>query len=121
MAREWKEKGVYYVINGRTKQEMPLYYQLYEDTVLNAERFSVKNALAKSNLPLLILHGDSDETLPLGMAKMLREWSKNSEFHIIAGANHAFGGSHPYPSTELPEKFLQVAEITESFMKKHLR
>ena len=28
---EWKDSGVQYYLNGRTKQQMPLYYQLYED------------------------------------------------------------------------------------------
>ena len=29
--QQWKETGVEYYTNSRTKQEMPLYYQLYED------------------------------------------------------------------------------------------
>ena len=28
----WKEKGVAYVYNGRTKQNMPINYQFYEDS-----------------------------------------------------------------------------------------
>ena len=33
--KEWKEKGVKYVQNGRTKQQMPHFYQFYEDFKAN--------------------------------------------------------------------------------------
>ncbi len=41
---KWKEAGVYYVMNGRTKQEMPHYYQFYEDFENNFHRFDVERA-----------------------------------------------------------------------------
>ena len=33
----WKEKGVAYVFNSRTNQNMPMYYQFYEDCIKNSK------------------------------------------------------------------------------------
>ncbi|HHS95272.1 MAG TPA: hypothetical protein ENJ45_01690, partial [Phaeodactylibacter sp.] len=43
--REWKEKGVQYIYNGRTKQMMPLYYQLYENFEQHKEAYDISSAL----------------------------------------------------------------------------
>ncbi|WP_435048805.1 alpha/beta hydrolase family protein [Formosa sp. S-31] len=40
----WKTNGVTYVINGRTKQKMPHYYQFYEDFIENQERLNIERA-----------------------------------------------------------------------------
>ncbi|MDP5094060.1 MAG: alpha/beta hydrolase, partial [Polaribacter sp.] len=41
---EWKKEGVKYVLNGRTKQEMPHFYQFYEDFIRNKERLNIQKA-----------------------------------------------------------------------------
>ena len=35
--QEWKKDGVYYIVNGRTKQNMPHFYQFYEDFKKNED------------------------------------------------------------------------------------
>ena len=42
----WKEKGVAYVFNSRTNQNMPMYYQFYEDCIKN--KFSLAKDFAIS-------------------------------------------------------------------------
>ncbi|WP_338056304.1 alpha/beta hydrolase family protein [Tenacibaculum bernardetii] len=42
--KEWKESGVKYVVNGRTKQQMPHYYQFYTDFKDNEKRLNIKSA-----------------------------------------------------------------------------
>ena len=44
---QWKNDGVKYVLNGRTKQQMPHLYQFYEDFKLNQERLNIKNSAKK--------------------------------------------------------------------------
>ena len=39
---DWQEKDVKYVLNGRTKQQMPHLYQFYEDFQLNQVRLNIK-------------------------------------------------------------------------------
>ena len=41
---EWKKEGVKYVVNGRTKQNMPHFYQFYEDFKQNEARLNIQKA-----------------------------------------------------------------------------
>ena len=40
----WKEKGVIYVYNGRTKQNMPMYLQFYEDCIKYRDKLDIRKA-----------------------------------------------------------------------------
>ncbi len=108
----WKEKGVYYILNGRTKQQMPLYYQLHEDILANGERFDVHSAAKAMNKPWLIIHGTDDSAVRPSAAERLKALNPKARLEIIAGANHVFGGKHPYLSDELPHHTRQF--ITQS-------
>lgn len=55
--QEWKTKGVQYYTNGRTGQQMPLYYQLVEDYLQNKEKLDIKKAIQSLTIPILICHG----------------------------------------------------------------
>jgi dienelactone hydrolase len=48
---EWKESGVQYYTNSRTQQQMPMYYQLYEDYIQNQERLDIKKAIKGLTIP----------------------------------------------------------------------
>ena len=61
--KRWKESGVEYYTNSRTKQQMPLYYQLYEDYQNNSERLNIIKAVQRLYIPLLICHGIKDEAV----------------------------------------------------------
>lgn len=99
----WKKAGVYYVENARTQQQMPIYYQIYEDYIQNAERFSIQKTLEKLHKPYLILHGTADPAVPDKAAAYLAKYALQGQLHLIQNANHVFGGSHPFEGTELPE------------------
>jgi acetyl esterase/lipase len=115
---EWKKEGVYYIMNGRTKQNMPLYYQLFEDYQNNATRLSVQNTLKDLDKPYLILHGNADPAVPLDSANYLAKYAVQAELHIIDGANHVFGGQHPFVAEELPLHTKELIQECLSFMKK---
>ena len=44
----WKEKGVAFVYNGRTKQNMPLYIQFYNDCERNKDKLNIQNLIRVS-------------------------------------------------------------------------
>lgn len=115
--KEWEEKGVYYVLNARTGQQMPLYFQLYEDFKANEQSFDVQAAAESLEKPMLIVHGSADTGVPPEAARELHGWNKNSILHLIDGAGHVFGGSHPFLSGSLPPHSLELAEVTISFLK----
>jgi len=116
--KEWKKEGVYYILNGRTKQNMPLYYQLFEDYQNNATRLSVKNTLDGFEKPYLILHGNADPAVPIDSAKYLAKYAPHATLHILDGANHVFGGQHPFLASNLPLHTKELIRECLSFLEK---
>lgn len=112
----WKKEGVAYIENTRTKQQMPHDYQFYEDFVTNEARLTISRAAKALRIPHLIVHGTADETVTFIEAEKLQEWSKQSELIAIAGANHTFGGMHPWESNQLPKDLKMVTEEIIGFM-----
>ena len=114
---EWQKKGVQYIANARTGQQMPLYYQLYEDTITNRERLNISAAAEKIQEQLLIIHGAEDETLPVAGSKALKANASAITLKIIDGTNHVFGGSHPFDGTTLPPASEELFQETLAFLK----
>lgn len=112
----WKKTGVIYVENSRTKQQMPLYYQLAEDVLKNADRLSVENASKALNKPHLIIHGTKDPTVNLEEAKKVHQWSKLSKLVIIQNADHVFNVNHPWNESHLPKQFQLVLDKSLEFV-----
>ncbi|ROH97605.1 alpha/beta hydrolase family protein [Chryseobacterium daecheongense] len=100
--QKWKERGVFYVLNGRTKQEMPHYYQFYEDFEQNALRFDVERAAEMAMAHFLIIHGTHDESVSVKSAHHLHILNPNSELFLIENANHTFGAKEPWEEKHLP-------------------
>jgi len=112
----WKKEGVIYVENSRTNQQMPMYYQIAEDTLNNIERFSIEKAANQLSTPHLIVHGTDDKTVPVEEAKLIDTWNKSAKLHIIDDANHSFGAVHPHTGEELPADVQQVLDKTIKFL-----
>lgn len=114
--REWQTQGVLYVDNTRTGQRLPLYFQLVEDYQQHQDRLDIgHNVAQRLRQPLLIIHGDQDETVPLAAAQQLHALRPEAELHVLPGALHSFGGAHPWPHAELPADARRVAELTAAF------
>lgn len=114
---QWKKDGVKYVLNGRTKQQMPHYYQFYEDFIKNEERLTIKRAIENLKIPLLIIHGDNDGSVSLREAKNIHKWNPKSTLEIIPGANHVFGTKHPWENDSLSEDLRKVTEKCIAFVR----
>lgn len=114
---EWKKEGVRYIYNGRTGQEMPLLYQLVEDFYRNRSRLDIPAAVKSLKQPLLIIHGSADETLPLSEAREFKIWNQDATLMIMEGANHTFGGYHPYDQKKLPPHTQTAVEKIDSYLK----
>lgn len=93
---EWRQKGVQYIENKRTNQQMPIYVQLYDDVLNNPHRLSIPSAVKQMKQPLLAFHGTEDETLPVKMAHQIKEWKSDTQMMILENENHVFGASHPW-------------------------
>lgn len=109
--------GVY---NGRTKQQMYLNYEYYEDVLQNSERLDVERAVRSLTIPTLIAHGTADESISPQSAETLLQWKPNAQLHWVEDANHTFGGKEPWETDTLPAFTLALAENTLAFLKQHL-
>jgi alpha-beta hydrolase superfamily lysophospholipase len=114
----WKKSGVYTVMNGRTHQEMPIYYQMYEDYLAQKDRLQLETILKRSQLPMLIVHGTADPAVAVGAARHLYEWHPNAQLHLIEQADHVFGGSHPWNQAELPAATKELIRESIAFLEK---
>lgn len=113
---EWKEKGVMYVKNGRTQQDMPHLYQFFEDFKYNEEALTILKQAQKIKQPHLILHGDNDEAVHVNDAHKLHEASPYSQLKLIRDANHVLGASHPWNKDRLPEDLRQAVQCMINFL-----
>lgn len=116
---EWKEKGVVYSANARTKQEMPLYFSLYEETIKNEARFNILSRASEIKVPSLIIHGKEDEAVPFSEAKQIITAIKSSKLILVEKGNHTFGGKHPYTENSLPPETIIVITETIKFIKEN--
>lgn len=114
----WKERGVVYVFNSRTNQQMPLYYQFYEDYIENKSNFSIPDACRSLGIPALVVHGTKDETVSFCEAEDLMKYLKNATLLKIKDANHVFDASHPFDSNFCPNSLKLAIDESISFFKK---
>jgi len=114
---KWKEDGVMYYTNKRTNQQLPLYYQLYEDYIQHEEALNIEHAIASLKIPVLVCHGTEDPAVPYSSALQLSRWQPRAELFSIS-SDHVFGRSHPWASPDLPEAMQAVVDRSINFLNK---
>lgn len=115
--KQWEKEGVFYVLNGRTNQKMPHYFQYYQDFLQNEHRLNIKKAVKKLTIPYLIIHGTQDESVSVKEARQLHRWNLNSKLYLVENANHTFGTFHPYTNCVLTIEMANVVKETIGFLK----
>ena len=116
-AKKWKDTNVVYVYNGRTKQNMPMFYQFYQNCIENIERLNIKKAIKEINIPHLHIHGSSDPTVLIEDALEMKRWNDKINLEIINEADHVFGSSHPYNKNKFPLHLNKALLKTLEFLK----
>ncbi|MEO7444700.1 MAG: alpha/beta fold hydrolase [Ferruginibacter sp.] len=112
--QEWKEKGVAFYKNGRTGQDMPLYFHLYEDYQQHAVQLDIIAAAKKLHIPFLICHGSSDPAVPVAKAYELQDAQPSAKIFTV-DSDHVFGRQHPWEHTYLPEPMQAILDKTLEF------
>ncbi|MFM6984339.1 MAG: alpha/beta hydrolase family protein [Chitinophagaceae bacterium] len=113
---EWQKNGVVYAENKRTGQQLPLKKQFYDDFLANRSKLDVKKAAKMLEIPLLIVHGDQDESVNISHAEFLYNQVQHSIFIKVEGGNHTFGAKHPFnPETDNSEMLDELLENTFEF------
>jgi len=114
---EWEKNGVVYAVNKRTGIKLPLKKQFYEDYIQNKDSLDILKAAKLLDKPLLILHGDEDESVPVTHAEALYQTVLHSIFIKSEGVGHTFTGKHPFdPETDVTEELEVLVENTFEFI-----
>ena len=113
----WKKEGVKYVLNGRTKQQMPHYYQFYLNFKENEQRLNIQKSVANLKIPQLIIHGNKDTSISLEEGKKIHSWNSKSILEIIENADHVFNVSHPWDSVEMSSELKEATNTCIDFLK----
>lgn len=113
----WKNEGVMYVVNGRTKQEMPHYYQFYKNFLENEERLTIKKAVENLQKPMLIVSGGGDVVVTSKEGELLHSWNTKGELFFVDEMNHTLGGKHPWEEDKLPKPLDAVVKKCITFIR----
>ena len=114
----WKKNGVKYVVNGRTKQQMPHFYQFYLNFKENEARLNIQKAVEKIQIPQLVIHGDKDTSIAVDEGYKIHSWNSKSVLKIIENADHVFNVSHPWRKEILSKELMQTTQLCIDFLNK---
>lgn len=88
----WRLSGEILYPVQRLGTELPLKTNILDDMLKNPLR--LKETLSNNNLPLLVIHGSKDESIPVDCGKELSMWARDrSQLIEIPNTDHQFGAS----------------------------
>ena len=115
--RDWRSRGYLEQLNTRTKQVMRMSPAILDDYEANASRFDIVAAVQSLTVPLLVVHGARDESVPLDEGRLLAASKTDSSLLVIEGASHTFNAIHPL--VHVPFELTIAAEATAHFIYAH--
>jgi pimeloyl-ACP methyl ester carboxylesterase len=116
--RRWRESGALAVTNQRTGAVLPLYSDMLDDVEQNAAVLDIQAAAARISVPWLVLHGTTDETVPLEEGEALAASASRPQFIKIERGSHTFGAVHPFGGETA--ELTGVFDATLRFLSRHL-
>lgn len=105
---EWRRQGWILVKNLRTGQDLRLSIAFLEDVERNRERLDIPAAVRRLAPPLLLLHGDADESVPIAEGESIAAAAAGGRARLVrvAGAGHTFGVTHPFAGSTPAYEFV---------------
>jgi dienelactone hydrolase len=118
---EWRAAGVKEVRNARTGQLLPLYPDVLDDIECNRAALDIAAAASRIGVPWLIVHGTTDESVPLEEAQRLAAAAPaaSTRYLPVANAGHTFGAAHPWKGSTA--ELERVFEATVAALSSELR
>lgn len=112
---QWKKDGVHYILNGRTKQQMPMYYQFVESYNANKGLLDLDEKLGDITCPVLIAHGEDDKVVPISDAHQIFNEISHAIMVEVEGGDHTFNTKHPLLERKINKAFAEVISETLEF------
>jgi len=107
----WKERGFMEFLNSRTGQQMRIAATYLDDLERHRQRFDVARAASELPVPLLLVHGEEDLSVPLHEARELLQATEGRAALLqIPRTGHTFGAVHPWQgSTPALDQAIQAS------------
>jgi len=116
----WRKRGFVNIQNARTGQVMPLQTDILDDIEKNSsDSLDISAGAGKIQVPWLIVHGESDESVAAADATALHRASGGkAELFLLPEGGHTFGATHPLSQT--PDTLEQVMARTVAWFSRYL-
>ncbi|MFB4165234.1 alpha/beta hydrolase family protein [Alteribacillus sp. JSM 102045] len=99
LKKEIREKGVGYIANQRTNQDMPLKSKVLDDIKANKDRFHLLSKMESLKAPVHVVQGDADGEWLVKGADTMQNTASHHSIAVIPGGNHTFNAAHPLKET----------------------
>ena len=113
-AARWDAGETVIIPNARTKQDMPLARNVLDDMRANRERLDVLASAASLRIPVTVVHGTADESVPFSDAWRIADAVGDLARLVgVDGGTHTFRTGHPFAGTtpELEEAIDASVEL----------
>jgi dienelactone hydrolase len=111
--RDWQTRGYMEVVNQRTKQVMRISRDVLDDFDANRERLDIVRAAGELRVPLLVVHGGKDDSVPVESGRLLAAQAADGSLLMLERASHTFNAIHPLVNVPLP--LVLAAEASAHF------
>lgn len=111
---QWRREGHLDIINARTKQVMPMSTRVLDDYEAHRDRLDILAATAKLDVPLFIVHGGRDESVPVAESAEIESHAADASRLVIATATHTFNAIHPL--VHVPNELSLAAGVSCHFV-----
>lgn len=110
---QWRRDGFIEVVNTRTKQVMRMSSEMLDDAEANAARLDIGAAVGRLKVPLFVVHGARDESVPVEEADVIESHAVDVSKMIIRTAGHTYNAIHPL--VHVPTELSLAAEVAAHF------
>ena len=111
---QWRRDGFQDVINARTKQVLRMSTRMLDDCEANRHDLDILGAVVKLEVPLLVVHGGRDESVPASESREIAAYAADAALVHIATATHTFNAIHPL--VHVPGQLSLAAAVTARFV-----
>ena len=87
---------------------------MLDDYEANRERLDILGAVVKLEVPLMVVNGGRDESVPPSESREIAAYSRDAALIRIAKAGHTFNAIHPLVT--VPPELSIAAAVTARFV-----
>lgn len=119
---QWHRRGYHEVLNSRTGQTFRMGLPILQEVQrFHQTKLNILKATQNFEKPLLVIHGQDDETVPYYEAEQLNIYGDPAltSLRLIPKTGHTFGIKHPFEGSS--QAFDLVLQATVDFFDQHLK